>query len=136
MLELLRKIHLEQAAIDQELSQTNAKNEFYRDFFKKYSYSNIEDILKIDICDLAIAFLGSVDDSLPMEELIDAVTSNRELIENLNNEGFDEILNMVINLDSLDLLEIVTEKLARGDRVTRVREIFNKANAFTSTILA
>lgn len=134
MLELLRKIHLEQAAIDQELSQTNAKNEFYRNFFKKYSYSNIEDILKIDICDLAIAFLGSVDDSLPMEELIDAVYSNRELIENLNNEGFDEILNMVINLDSLDLLEIVTEKLARGDRVTRVREIFNKANAFTEAV--
>lgn len=134
MLELLKKIHLEQASIEQNLSQKNAKNEFYKEFFKKYSYSNIEEILKIDICDLAIAFLGSVDDSLPMEELMDAVYSNRELFENLDNEGLDEILNMVVNLDSLDLLDIVTQKLANGDRVTKVREIFNKANAFTEAV--
>ena len=134
MLELLKKIHLEQASIEQELSKKNEKNEFYKEFFKKYGYSRIDDLLKIDICDFTIAFLASVDDSLPMEELIDAVYSNRELIENLDNEGLDEILTMVSNLDSLDLLEKVTEKLANGERVTRIREIFNKANAFTEAV--
>ncbi len=138
MLELLKKIHLEQASIEQEQSKTSAKNEFYKEFFRKYSYAKIEDVLKIDICDLAIAFLAAVDndDLLSMEELMDAVYSNRELIENLDHEGFDEILNMVINLDSLDLLEIVRTKLANGDRVTKIRDVFNTANAFTEAVAA
>lgn len=126
MLNLLKQIHQEQALIEKQLNQKNKKIDFYKEFFKKYNSLKLENLLKIDTCDLVIAMLASVDDSLPIEQLKDAIYSNRELIEYLDLDQLDDIINIIVEVESYDILEKVMEILESGEKPSRLNRFSKK----------
>ena len=57
MVELLRNIHREQEEIKQHLNEEDEQTEFYREFFKKNSYSSLKSLEKADKLELSIALI-------------------------------------------------------------------------------
>ena len=59
MLSLLRQIHGEQSAIEEQLNLPNKKLEFFQEFFKKYQYGVMKNYYEMDKCDLILASLAA-----------------------------------------------------------------------------
>ena len=98
MLSLLRQIHGEQSAIEEQLQLPNKKLEFFQEFFKKYQYGVMKNYYEMDKCDLILASLAADDDSIPFEELEEIINSNRLFFEGMDMDMYQTFADTYINL--------------------------------------
>lgn len=119
MLNILRQIHQEQTNIDQELQVPNKKLEFFQEFFKKYPYGVMKSYYEIDKCDLIIASLAASDSSLPIDTIIDAITSNKPIIDILDMDTYQTLAETYIKLMEFNAVEEVTAIIQSGIRPSK-----------------
>ena len=114
MLSLLRQIHGEQSAIEEQLQLPNKKLEFFQEFFKKYQYGVMKNYYEMDKCDLILASLAADDDSIPFEELEEIINVNRLFLKDIDMDTYQKLADSYIMAKEKNLLVEILFHLQNG----------------------
>ena len=98
MLELLKLIHSEQERIERELKEEDPKIKFFEDFFRPITHKSLKSYYDIDKCDLIIATLASYSSPLSLEQIKDAIYSNRNLIEDIDINTYHNLVTAYLEI--------------------------------------
>ena len=98
MINILRMISKEKNQIDQELLEENERLEFYREIFTKNGCSTLNDAIKANHSDLAVAIILNNEPVLSVEDAKRVVYANRDIFENLNIETIGELVKLIDSL--------------------------------------
>lgn len=118
MLELLKLIHIEQERVEQELKEENPKLEFFENFFRTITHKSIKSYYEIDKCDLVVATLASYNSPLSLEQIKDAIYSNRNLIEDLNLDQYGNLASSFIEIYETEQVDEIASILKSNKRPT------------------
>ena len=98
MINILRMINKEKNLIDQELLEENERLEFYREIFTKNGCSTLNEAIKANHSDLAVAIILNNEPALSVEDAKRVVYANRDIFENLNIETIGELVKLIDSL--------------------------------------
>lgn len=122
MLELLKLIHIEQERVERELKEEDPKIAFFENFFRTITHKSLKSYYGIDKCDLAVATLASYSSPLSLEQIKDAIYSNRNLIEDINLEQYGNLVSSYIEIYDAEQVDEITTILKSNKKPTKAEQ--------------
>ena len=114
MINILRMINKEKNLIDQELLAEDERLEFYREIFSRNTCTTLNEAIKANHSDLAVAIILNNEPEISVEEAKRVVYSNRDIFENLNIEAIGELVKLIDGLaNNEDLYSSVRKHLKK-----------------------
>ncbi len=99
--EFLTKVEKEEELLKEKLSSETEEIEFLDNFLTTNRFNDINRLLSVDLCDLAIAYICSNSDKLSYEEVKDKIELNKSYLKNI--EGYDNGLVVILYMVSKDV---------------------------------
>ena len=125
MVELLRNIHREQEEIKKHLNEEDEQTEFYREFFKKNSYSSLKSLEKADKLELSIALIMNENPELNVEEVKRIVHENQTLFNGVDRLTLKKFVEVLCQLQDIGYYQNIRNRFALGKPI-ELTDIFEK----------
>lgn len=126
MINILRMINKEKNLIDQELLEEDERLEFYREIFSRNSCTTLNEAIKANHSDLAVAIILNNEPEISVEEAKRVVYSNRDIFENLNIEAIGELVKLIDGLANNEDLYSSVRKHLRKEKGIKISSIFSQ----------
>lgn len=126
MINILRMIGKEKNLIDQELLEENERLEFYREIFTRNGCSTLNEAIKANHSDLAIAIILNNEPELSVEDAKRVVYANKDIFENLNIETIGELVKLIDSLSGNKEMYASVRKTLTKDGGISFSSIFTK----------
>lgn len=114
-IEILEAIKKEQKTLNAKLQYTDDEVIFFNDFIENNDLMNLNNFDKIDLTNLLIAYVKSVNQEFTLQELQDAVPALKEFIEDLDAKSFGRLCARL-------------EHIATGEHFVKIKEALQDKN--------